>query len=568
MSFGVLAVIAVFATVSTLTVCARAQDSRTRAAAALTGGSVLLAAHAFGFARFRSDDAYITYRYARNLADGLGPVWNRGEHVEGYTSFLWMLLLAGMHAMGIDIEVAAVLLATASTVALFVLLWRVSLLLFDGEEHAAGPQRLVLAGAILLVAANTSMGIWSVSGLEMPLAAALIVALIYTYQRESRSARFPLSALVLGAAVMTRPEAGVLVALTGGFFVFQTLRENTHTRRRHLALFVAIFAILAGAWVVWRWSYYGYIFPNTYYVKVGTPGLMIDRGLHYVGRYWLKYLVAPALAASMALPLLLRGAPRRDAAFICAVCAVWLAAVVFEGGDVFFEGRFIAPVIAPMYLALAAAVARFSIRLPGQLRLKELGFALAVAGGAVFFLTTSRSSQSELAMFRGSLAEWKVEGRWIRQNVPPDYVTAVSAAGAAPYFSQRPSLDMLGLTDETIAHTDVPHFPQSFLGHEKYNLDYVLDARRPEIILLGGTAPQPIEGDRIRALSRLGPQPGIVPGLTKLLQDERTWERYEMGAFFFRGLWYHFLVRKDIEDNVNAGWIESMGMINNGSDNR
>ena len=37
------------------------------------------------------DDAYITFRYSRNLAEGLGPVWNAGDPVEGYTNFLWML---------------------------------------------------------------------------------------------------------------------------------------------------------------------------------------------------------------------------------------------------------------------------------------------------------------------------------------------------------------------------------------------------------------------------------------------------------------------------------------------
>ena len=44
--------------------------------------------------RFVQDDAYISFRYARNLADGLGLVWNAGERVEGYTNFLWTLMLA------------------------------------------------------------------------------------------------------------------------------------------------------------------------------------------------------------------------------------------------------------------------------------------------------------------------------------------------------------------------------------------------------------------------------------------------------------------------------------------
>lgn len=43
--------------------------------------------------QFIQDDALITFRYSLNLANGLGPIWNEGERVEGYTNFLWMLLM-------------------------------------------------------------------------------------------------------------------------------------------------------------------------------------------------------------------------------------------------------------------------------------------------------------------------------------------------------------------------------------------------------------------------------------------------------------------------------------------
>ena len=42
--------------------------------------------------RFVQDDAFITYRYARNLARGEGLVFNPGERVEGYTNFLWTVM--------------------------------------------------------------------------------------------------------------------------------------------------------------------------------------------------------------------------------------------------------------------------------------------------------------------------------------------------------------------------------------------------------------------------------------------------------------------------------------------
>lgn len=42
------------------------------------------------------DDAYITFRYARNLVEDAGFVYNPGEHVLGTTTPLYTLLLAGL----------------------------------------------------------------------------------------------------------------------------------------------------------------------------------------------------------------------------------------------------------------------------------------------------------------------------------------------------------------------------------------------------------------------------------------------------------------------------------------
>jgi arabinofuranosyltransferase len=58
--------------------------------------------------RFVQDDAYISWRYADNFARGWGLVWNHGERVEGYTNFLWTLILTIPHVVGIDVETFAI----------------------------------------------------------------------------------------------------------------------------------------------------------------------------------------------------------------------------------------------------------------------------------------------------------------------------------------------------------------------------------------------------------------------------------------------------------------------------
>ena len=55
---------------------------------------LIFLAHSYYLGGYTADDSFITFRYARNLADGYGPVFNTGERVEGYTSFGWVIIFA------------------------------------------------------------------------------------------------------------------------------------------------------------------------------------------------------------------------------------------------------------------------------------------------------------------------------------------------------------------------------------------------------------------------------------------------------------------------------------------
>src|SRR5262245_60209180 len=70
----------------------------------LLAGAVALGFTVVFFRRwqFVIDDAFISLRYARNLATGHGLVYNAGERVEGYTNFLWALFLALPHLLHVD----------------------------------------------------------------------------------------------------------------------------------------------------------------------------------------------------------------------------------------------------------------------------------------------------------------------------------------------------------------------------------------------------------------------------------------------------------------------------------
>lgn len=84
-------------------------------------------------------------------------------------------------------------------------------------------------------------------------------------------------------------------------------------------------------------------------------------------------------------------------------------------------------------------------------------------------------------------------GMWLRDHVPADTVIALNSAGATPYFSGLRTVDMLGLTDDTIARSPKVAVPEglppaaSAVGHRSANGAYVL-AQAPDLVILGPAA--------------------------------------------------------------------------------
>src|SRR4051794_35113210 len=98
------------------------------------------------FSTYQVDDAFIVYRYARNLATGAGFVFNPGEQVEGVTCFLWTVLLAGVHGSGLPLPAVTPLLTLAAGLGTMLVAARASADL-AGRSKIATPD--LLAPALL-----------------------------------------------------------------------------------------------------------------------------------------------------------------------------------------------------------------------------------------------------------------------------------------------------------------------------------------------------------------------------------------------------------------------------------
>ena len=235
----------------------------------------LMAAHSW----FICDDAFISFRYVRNLLEGQGLVYNPGEYVEGYSNFLWVLELAAIWGLlGVAPEYAAQWLSVGFTVGtLGAMLWWAARL--PGVER----RRLTAWMALGLVGSSATFAVWtSGGGLETrQFTFFIVLAVVCLSLYRDRKAGLIAAALSLAGAAYTRPEGPLIAAIAIGWFVFQRLadggrlttdwRELRGVDWRGLAYLALPCVGLIAAHFLFRYFYYGEWLPNTYYAKFVRP---------------------------------------------------------------------------------------------------------------------------------------------------------------------------------------------------------------------------------------------------------------------------------------------------------
>ena len=520
------------------------------APAALVGTAGLLIFHGPGFFRlFPVDDAFILFRYSKNLANGLGPNWNSEGHVEGYTSFLWMAVLAGMDKAGIDIVAGARALAWASILGTLVIVWRIWKLWADEHPGSGLDSPAVLAIALLGLGLADGVSFWGFSGMETPLFMLLLAFAAYLYLAEQRGSAVPWSALAFVAVALTRPEGAIAAGVTGAFVVAEVAYAEDRPRAiARAAAWGALFVGLYGSYFLWRYSYYDYLFPNTFYAKAGPTTAVLNRGVDYILAALLNYQLLAMFGGLALLTLLPR--LRRDAAYIGALTLALLGAVAIEGGDSFGHGRFIAPLLPLMYLSGVAGFAVLLRRLPFDVRQSGVaaGVFLAVAG----LMLLRGSNNPYLPEERYNAEDRRMLGEWLSERTPPDYTIAAFAIGTLGYYSDRDMLDLLGLNDVTIGHTDIPNFGSGIAGHEKFNPTYVYEEVRPEIIITGDSSPGPQTLEELQRLLSIA----ALPAKAAYFIDPRAWELYDVRSVMIEGRWFNFLQRRDTIAELEATGLQ------------
>jgi hypothetical protein len=417
---------------------------------------------------FTTDDAYIPLRYARHLVAGQGPVWNVGEPpVEGYSSFLFMLLGAAALKAGIDpillfkgLNVAALLSTCAG------LYWM--------ARRWTGPIAATIPAFFLTQYSGTIS--WTVSGLETAVYQSLgvwgIVCLLLGLGESRRPGWLFASGALCGLAALTRPEGPLVAVFAATALILPGLRTSARAEAGARLLYFAVpFVVIFVPYFLWRLGYYGALLPNAAYCKV-------KRSL-----IWTATLSFWDYAKPFFLLSLIRDPRRIDSRelFFWGLPAAYAFLLLWVEPVVAWSNRYALLPIALLQVAamagMATAAGLFGRRL-GRAR-REL--VLVGLCAALLWPWTAWTEQARefVGGYSRRMATRQRIGEWLNERVAADQWVAVGDTGMIPYVARAKIIDLYCLNSS------------EFIRAEENRARFArwVYAKRPAAILLVSTDP-------------------------------------------------------------------------------
>jgi arabinofuranosyltransferase len=462
---------------------------------------------------FVKDDAYISFRYAHNLVTGKGLVFNTGEYLEGFTNFLWVLILSPFEALGWDLFQVCEVLGTVLGITCLVITARFTAWI-NGERKTFSH----LWGAFWL-ATSPSFVLWAKSGLEQPLSSLLPIAGAFVLwlardrlahdpspeEKKSLDRRYLYAGLLMGAGCMTRPELHLLAILVGLPLVLDAVRARKITRAQWL--YVAGILAITIPCHSFRYLYYGTLVPNTFYVKTGTGSLIWRAGIKTLHEMFVfNHTGLLSVVAPLAFANRRRIVEKVTMGIICVSFVIYYVKV---GVDEMQWHRLYLPALPFLCVLAALGIQNVIEAVLGavqgsgesgmQLGAAAVGWAAVVAAGIANFQFTYRElhgfdGHGDLAgTFHPDL------GKFLVRHERPGALVAFQDMGSTPYHAPDINfLDFFGLVDKTVAHARHDYGLHAFVGEDADNMQPKYDRdmreyffkRNPEWAILTIYTPQ------------------------------------------------------------------------------
>jgi hypothetical protein len=425
------------------------------------------------------DDAMISMRYAKHLAQGHGLVWNIGEKpVEGFTNFGWTLLMGLVHLFPIPAaKISAAIMFISLTILLIniIVVHKIAEVLLPDSKYAPTLAALITAFYFPLV-------FWSLRGMEVGLLTLLIdCAFLLSLSREKSIS----IGIVLALAILVRIDALISATLIV-VYIF--------VKNRRAAIMPAILIIGTTLAIFWfQKSYFGDFLPTTYYQKL-TGFTVWERVKHSV-LVFNQFTTRDTLMlflVSLAGLFLYKQARNRELLLLLGIFLAQCAYSIYVGGD-YAEpetnaaNRFITqgmPALIILFSVMTSRVLSDLKTAQPEAALPNPRINPAILLALIVLLVISGPPWMSYAFDNAPLLKADIRrvktGLHIAENTSSEAVIAVHAAGQIPYYSERKTIDLLGLNDPIIAKG--PGHGAFYPGHNKWNYEYSIGQLRPDLI--------------------------------------------------------------------------------------
>lgn len=480
------------------------------------------------------DDAFISFRYAKNFAEGYGITFNKfGAHTQGYTNFLLVLIMAPIIKMGIEPLRFAQTLNLLSGIGISGLVFLISKKFFNLDIFKA-----VILGLAFLPSGNTFL--IATLGMEtviytLSLFWAFYYLILFFDNKEIKYLR--LYGVIQFLAFLLRPEALLLVvALVITVITMEDIRSNVSLKTATLNLTVTL-VIPVIAYFVWAKMYYGYFLPNSFYVKATGNVFYSLMGIESVINYYYLELNLTVVAI-----LSFFTANRIKPARILSVIFIFLFTLFYVRVDTLMDmhGRFLYP-LTPFLFYLGIPVYALVLRKCTEIKVNHI--IKGIAGVAAFILIFFNSYTG--ALITGLQAYYGIDLYGYNTHLfQKQYVIGKKLslyrniqnitiwfgdAGMIPYYSGIECLDDVGLND-------------SYIARERniYKLKEYVFSKKPEIIVVATVAGRLVTNGH-----------GPLGNWAAWAADDR-WSKYKYcGVVKSQFYDMNFLIKKDYKDFDN-----------------
>jgi len=438
----------------------------------LLGTFIVLLWHIKYYWYFTIDDAYISFRYAKNWVAGYGLVYNIGERVEGYTNFLWIVLIALFMKIHLLPPISAKILG-------IILLGYSLYLTYQISRHLTGSNTHSIPWSIVLCTTYPHLIVASLEGLETPLFTTLILILFYMLIKNNVKISFIIIiGCILSCLAMTRPD-GILFIIPTILIIYKI--SPTRIKVKAIQILIIVFIITYGSYFLWRLYYYHQLLPNTFYAKQMATGYLIIRGFKSLNKFFFDQILSITILTIITIMLNWRN---HVIQWLIGFILARIIFVLLSGEAWMGYYRFCTPIL-PLLVILSSYTLNLILLQYSEIqRPKRYIYLLIIIVTLLHPISKSIKHHKMATLYATGLTQAHIRlGIDLQKYAPKGAILACADAGALPYYSNLPTIDIMGLTDRHIAHLPGRHW-------EKTDPYYIL-ARKPTFIVLNSKTPPP-----------------------------------------------------------------------------